>query len=379
MEITLVIAYRDRELTRVRNCLESLNNQTNKLFQVILVDYGSDLTNAANVQKLCKTYNFVQYIYSDTRGLPWNRARALNIGIKISSTPFTMTTDVDLIFGYQFIAKVITLVAPEIELHSSAYKLPRKFTNYKKLLREKVTGFKQRPTTALGLSQTVSTEALKEIKGFDEQYTIYGMEDIDLNHRLSCYGLQTRWMNLSENPVYHQWHANFIHSEDRPIPGGWIEKLKQYFETNKQRLVRNQDGWGEVVETETRQALTLYHENTACNYSIDLQPVGVSANTLRIIDQMDMMSPGESLRIRFVDNQYKSFSDSTVYKFIRVMNSCNRNLGIPFKLTTELDYQRNYQDGYSIRDLLLNIQHDYPLRDFYLSFDKYKVECICIK
>lgn len=67
-EISIVIGFRNRELARVKNALDSLANQSLKDFELIFIDYGSDESIAQETRTVVGSYNFAKYYYSDKIG-----------------------------------------------------------------------------------------------------------------------------------------------------------------------------------------------------------------------------------------------------------------------------------------------------------------------
>src|SRR5665647_475985 len=104
--VSIIIGFRNREILRIKNVMDSLEKQTCSGFELIFVDYGSDETVSGQVKALLINYPFVKYIYSDTRGWYWNRAHALNTGIKLASGNILLTSDIDLVFPPDFINSV---------------------------------------------------------------------------------------------------------------------------------------------------------------------------------------------------------------------------------------------------------------------------------
>jgi glutamate formiminotransferase len=55
--ITIVYAYRNREISRIKKSFDSLKIQSNQNFNVELVDYGSNVEHSKEVQKLVSNYS----------------------------------------------------------------------------------------------------------------------------------------------------------------------------------------------------------------------------------------------------------------------------------------------------------------------------------
>lgn len=377
MHLTLVIGYRNRELGRVFNCLESLKQQRISEFKVVFVDYGSTKKYSQEAYKLVSKYPFARYIYCESKGMPWNRAHALNCGIKMSDTKFTMTTDIDLIFSPEFIQGVLDHLDPKIELHSSAYSLPKRFKNFIKL-HQRRPHFKRRPSSSLGLSQSLATDVLCELRGFDETFNIYGIEDIDLRERAAENGIELQWLDLNKYPVFHQWHPPFILNSQKEIPGGWINYKSRYQEITK-TSIRNNKNWGRLLTLEDRPTLELLNAKQPGDYTYTIVPTSVFHNLLEIVSQLEEMQSGESIIIKYLDEQKRNFERSTVYQLIKFVNKINYRLNIPFKLTTDQDYSGNYISTTHIRDMMLYLIDSIGPYDFYLAHNHETFECFIVK
>ena len=101
--ITILFAYRNRDINRIQKSLDSLSFQTNKNFKVIFVDYGSDPIIANEVVSLMSSYPYLQYFYLNTSSQPWNKSKALNYAIKKSNSDFCFAfSHCDFLFFHKF-------------------------------------------------------------------------------------------------------------------------------------------------------------------------------------------------------------------------------------------------------------------------------------
>jgi len=94
---SFIISFQNRDLIRVKKSLDSLQNQTIQNFEVIFVNYGSYENVTAELETLLLNYSFCKYIYTETRGLLWNKCVALNIGINNSTGENIIISDIDII------------------------------------------------------------------------------------------------------------------------------------------------------------------------------------------------------------------------------------------------------------------------------------------
>lgn len=251
--LVIIIGYRNREIIRVKRCLDSLTRQTNIDFNLIFVDYGSDETYSQEVRKVVETYPFCEYIYSETRGYPWSRSKALNIGVRQAESDYVLTTDVDMIFADNFVETVLQCADPKQVVNCAPIWLPRRFQDW-----EDVSKYQDRYPTGdsaqLGGCQCVSTQLMKKIRGFDEYYKYWGLEDRDLNSRLIQLGIEQVWVN-EHTGIYHQWHKKKNYITSNYIPFGLWGRMLNHYHQNQDVIYRNIAGWGNIFVKEDRPVL----------------------------------------------------------------------------------------------------------------------------
>ena len=102
MRITILYAYRNREISRVKRSLDSLASQTKQNFNVIFVDYGSKKETASEIKELVKHFSFCNYHYLFSELQPWNKSKAFNYVLKNLDSEYCFTADVDMIFHPEF-------------------------------------------------------------------------------------------------------------------------------------------------------------------------------------------------------------------------------------------------------------------------------------
>lgn len=248
--LTVVIGFRDRAIDLLERCLASLANQTVPDFEVVVVDYGSAPAAARAAQAAAAKHPFCRYVYSETRGYPWSRARALNVGVRRAESAFVMTTDVDMIFPPDFVAILLEHAAPDRVLYCSPYYLPQYFDDWAHLDRH-IPQLQRGDRSQYGGCQCVPTALMQQIRGFDEYYRYWGIEDIDLNYRLKRAGLHEVWLN-DRTHLFHQWHpySGFRSFELMPV-GAW-GRIQQHRMRHQHETERNSEGWGQVYTASTR-------------------------------------------------------------------------------------------------------------------------------
>lgn len=252
--LSILFAYRNRDLQRVKFGMESLASQENKRFEVIFVDYGSEEKYSLALQELLKEYSFVRYYYVAHPGLLWNKSKALNFAIRKSSTPFIFIADVDLVFPNGTIESLAGLANEEnFHLFKLGYLNKTESENVLNQNRQLSPSIVERFGSVNG-TVLVSTNAIEKIHGLDEFFHFYGAEDVDLFSRLEKSG---RKRVFSEDVYfYHLWHRSFISSESNQLglqPRlGNIMRLNEYhyFRNREKKLTIpvNQERWGGIKD-----------------------------------------------------------------------------------------------------------------------------------
>lgn len=250
LPLTVVYGFRDRDLDRVRRSLDSLARQTFSDFRVVFLDYGSRTDTASETRRLVDGYGFCEYVYSDARGLPWNRAHALNTGARRAESDYVMTTDVDMIFPPEFIGTAMEEVSPERVLYCSCRLLSRGFSDWDRVDR-KGSGARQAGRSARGGCQLIAAEVFRRLRGFDEYYRYWGVEDRDFHCRLTRAGLHEVWLD-ERATIYHQWHPTLDWETAGFMPDGLWPRMQAYFYRCRDRLVRNSESWGRLLTPEDR-------------------------------------------------------------------------------------------------------------------------------
>lgn len=255
--ISIIVGYRNRELTRIIRFLESLRNQTLKNFELIFIDYGSDEPLAIEIKQLIPKYEFASYYFNDTRGKEWNRSHALNTGVNFAKGEYLFFVDIDLIFHPGTIAHLYEIKSYSKHIYTRVHFIEETFNDYDAIFQKKDIKFELSHTSAKGI-MFISKQVFLEIGGYDEYYCEYGSEDNDINLRLNKHGLQEEWINHELYPVYHQWHKSG--SEYSNCPEKWIDNISFYYWNNSSNINRNKYK-GKVLLTEERKLLQFIYNN----------------------------------------------------------------------------------------------------------------------
>lgn len=332
-KLSIVFGYRERDLIRVKRCLDSLQNQTFQDFEVLFVDYGTTKEVAHQVEALVSGYPFCRYIYNDTRGMPWNRSHALNTGIRLAEGEYLLLSDVDLIFSDNFLEQIFRSKDPRKIIHSQFYLLPQAFEDWKELKRCN-NEFPLSASSAKGGIFFVRTELLWQIHGFDEYYCFWGVEDRDLSDRLGKMEVTTQWLDPKQTPVYHQWHPIVSNVKKSFMPPLWWDQMSIYYVLHKNELKRNGQAWGEIFTEKERPTLKMHQPDDFTKY-IEAPKEGTSyvksQFLTQLIEEIQSLHTDKSLLLTVPINKNRNFSSKE--KIFRVViHKMLKKFNLPFKL-----------------------------------------------
>lgn len=212
--ITVIYAYRNRDVNRIALSLKSLQQQNSKSFEVMFVDYGSQPNYSKSVKAIIEQFSFASYHYVAHEGLLWNKSKALNYGIKQAETPYILTADVDVVFAPNFIVTAVKKIETQrFLLFKIGYM--SKSESQKQL---STLDFDTIKTTHIGDTFGIglySKQALEAVRGLDEFFHFYGSEDEDLNARLQFAGFEME--RCTELLLFHLWHPRYPQKKDRQL------------------------------------------------------------------------------------------------------------------------------------------------------------------
>jgi glycosyltransferase involved in cell wall biosynthesis len=216
---------------QLKSTLKSIFSQTFKDFEVIVVEDGSD---GGNTQAVCECFPVKYFQRTRRPGIVYsNPAVPMNIGIKRAEGEITILQNAECRHFSPELIWELSQVGENEVLFASVRTLDQAGTNtgwysHPKLRRE--------PWFFCG---AVHTKHLQYMRGVDEDYIGYGMDDVDLADRLKARGLEFRWSDtiIAE----HQWHESYHGQIDYSLNAGIYEKKSRDF-----TIVRNPEKWGEL-------------------------------------------------------------------------------------------------------------------------------------
>lgn len=216
--ITIVLTYRDRAKSIVAKCLESLKNQTNKEFEVVLVDYGSK----APIDGLIQAYTFVKLLRCNTEQQLWCKSRAINIVLKNCESPYFFVGDMDMMYHPNFVETLHHLKQNQDAIYFKVGFLNETESKKNIPFHDYIINFiSNEEATGMTL---FNTEVLKSIHGYDEFYNGWGGEDTDVHARLNNAGYKVNFYT-EKVLMLHQWHPKHYRAASDIMP--FHPKLEQ--------------------------------------------------------------------------------------------------------------------------------------------------------
>jgi hypothetical protein len=226
---------------------------------VYFVDYGTQPELAAQVKQLLESYGFATYCYGYNQHQPWNKCKALNHALNLTETPYFFVADVDVVFHPEFIQNTINLTKTHNNFYYKVGFLSETESKTEKPFNDYQVAFES-TEGATGLS-LFSTQDLKAINGFDEQYHFWGAEDTDVHERLKLAKKNVHFVNEGLF-LLHQWHKTYRQKETQHLTqdlkvNGIVQLnhayLKQTIELN--RIKANQKQMGKLMDKAEFEAL----------------------------------------------------------------------------------------------------------------------------
>lgn len=310
--LTILYPYRNREPERVKRSLDSLLQQTNFNFKVVFVDYGSNEALASAIKQLLSGYSFATYVYNFSEFQPWSRAKALNVGLRNSTTDYVFTADVDMIFSPTFITKLYELKDPLKAYYFKVGFLNEQESKANKVFENYTVDFST-GVGAQGLS-FFSLKKLEAVNGYDEFLHFWGAEDIDIHNRLEKTGIESIFYS-QEILLLHQWHKSYRKAEKPTLTKDL--QLTNIVKINHQQLILNKrsekvqvnnDKWGEAISKSDFEEL-LQHRKEQLLFN----KVEVITNFL--FSELPNIQ-NEIVNVRFVKD---SFKGSIKYKIKKLL------------------------------------------------------------
>lgn len=263
-KITVIITIRNREASRIENQVNSIRKHgANPTIHV--VDYGSDEKYRKQYEEICSKLE-IQYTHMYAEGLPWNKCRAINYGAKQSTTPFIVTSDVDMIYTSNPFQWCLDNYEDKTIYHIPTYWLPKN-GNEKKARYAGVGNS--------GGFLFSSKEAFEDIGGYDEGFLYWGPEDVDFPNRLKQIGYKQIWLPNDFHKLFHVWHKSLSSKYSKPFLTEYLSN--QLYLENCFCPKSNQD-FGKNITYEMRPILKFIQKNDFECINFDVGNLGKPQN-----------------------------------------------------------------------------------------------------
>lgn len=188
----------------LEKCLKALLDQTAapESYEIVIVDDGSTDDTREMVERLRTESPSWQYHYQENRG----RSHARNVGIDIAKGELVMFIDSDVVV-------VPTFLETHLALHD-AHRGKKVFVQGLSVNTDRFEDPLATPVKASDFSAaffatnnvSLPKAFLVEVGGFDENFTEYGWEDLELGIRLKAIGVD---IVRSREAVGFHWHPAF--------------------------------------------------------------------------------------------------------------------------------------------------------------------------
>lgn len=354
---SVLVSFRNRDAQRVKNSLDSLAKQSFKAFELIFIDYGSELELSSEIEQVVKAYDFASYVYFDSRGWFWNKSHAMNMAINRAKGEFAVLWDIDLMVEPDFLERLALKDFDKIyTIHRCLY-LPEESNrlNYKD---SKILSQAKHAYVGLGI---VKTEVLHRINGFNEFFQVWGAEDDDIFRRIEAQGLERVYVNSDEAVVYHQWHATLAPN----LPNMWYTSLVEAFYGLRKDHMDLQKS-GEFFGLANRPVRSLDLNKTK---HIDLN---FNQNFLVYNELLDWLSSSKTGESAYINQRVEHFTiNSYMESFSDVMNSLSKALGLNLRIVNQakLKQEQTIQNILEFFHYFIGVYRDRIL-DYEFSLNK---------
>ncbi len=214
----MVVPVRNYPRHALARTLESLRYQRGGSddVEICVADYGSSEACARETETTAREWGAFHRVF-DERG-PWNRARAINLGVRATVAPVIIASDADIVFAPDFLDCLRELAArtgPEWYAHMPMLDLPRGV----QLAPERIAE-DYHPVASLAEQRVWSkgnvafTRLLFErLRGWEEAFTVWGCEDNEFFDRCSRSDAPTFDLT-GRTSCLHHWHPSNKRGEE---------------------------------------------------------------------------------------------------------------------------------------------------------------------
>jgi len=344
MLFSFIVPYRNREVSRVKNCLQSIQNQNFTDFEIIFADYGSDLHIKMQVEELCSNYSLLKYFYFDTRYQLWSRSHAVNLGISMAKGKFLIIADIDLIYSPHFATVMHSQIDENAFVQYQCYYLPENEINYQNLDFNKPYPYR---VSSVGMAAgliAVPRKKMYAIGGFDEYFKVWGVEDLDLKKRLQAIGLSGKTLSISQVANFHQWHPSAAQQD--LMPALWLSAMEKYAKNKNLAPL----SYLEKKNDFHRPVLKLIDsESINANFTFEYPTL---QSFVKFSQLFYSLKSGEYLIINQIFATIKANEKSRLGGLFSKLNQLFEKLGISYRVAELFTFETEVVSYINIRDFL---------------------------
>ena len=270
--LSIVMPYRDRPLPPFEVALKSLQHQTRKPYEVIIVDVASTEPYRSGMEALCEKYGAIYlYVPLDVPAKAvevhlWNTC--FNYGVRQATGDLVMYSGLDRVYEENMVECVIEYYNYCVEkFGKEAYFAGKVYNLYRTPELSELGDFDaliEEATWRGGYGYWgASREWVSKVHGLDESIRWY--EDIDLTRRAKLDGGVVVWVSHGRIEEHLGKRSRVLHLADHPTGrrahgGSDVIKVarrgKLGLRENK-AVVRNDENWGIVTDEKIHAALRM--------------------------------------------------------------------------------------------------------------------------
>jgi glycosyltransferase involved in cell wall biosynthesis len=358
--ISFIVGFRNRDVERVQIFLKSLSLQTDSDFELIFVDYGSDVELSKKIEPLVAKYQFAKYYFFNSRGQNWNRSKCLNYAFSKANGSYIFTADIDFVFINSFVSSLKNTSVPAVAKYFSFGYLSQKYSQSIDLTKT------QHPTEEYSAVDTIgalllSREIFSYLNGYDEFYEIWGVEDNDILKRIQLSSYKVEFC-ADKNLIWHIWHLPAKKAD--VLPEGWLRFLGDYY-TNKFADSKKHSA-NHFCEMDNTRPIISKLDNCICINDISYNPHFL---LIYMRNELLQMTSNDVICFKFKVDDYLKYSNSNLNKLVLFLNISFNKLNLPVTLSNK--NMIAFTNEKQIRDALqyfIKYNH-HLLKDHYLADD----------
>jgi hypothetical protein len=204
-QISVVVPYRNRSVARLEALFASLQAQTRVPFEFVVSDYGSSEPFRGELSLAARKNGWL-VVRSEAQGLPWNRARSINTGVRACHGPWVSVIDVDMVLHDPILDHLLERIGS-----SQVWFVESRWAQSSR--QDPLKGLRHK---SYGVFQLIHRRWFELLHGFCEDFEFWGSEDTDWVVRLRRAGAEIHWLPTNDYRLTHTWHPWENNSADRP-------------------------------------------------------------------------------------------------------------------------------------------------------------------